>query len=50
LSDFILTHPDEFSGKRVLELAAGTGVTSITAAELAEDIMCTGNFFRELFL
>lgn len=41
LSDYILTHPDEFSGKFILELAAGTGITSIAAAELASHILCT---------
>jgi predicted nicotinamide N-methyase len=40
-----LTHPEEFSGKFVLELAAGTGITSVAAAELAEDILCTGIFY-----
>jgi len=42
LADYILTHPDEFSGKAVLELAAGTGITSIVVAQLAEQILCTG--------
>ena len=42
LADYIWTHPDEFSGKAVLELAAGTGITSIVVAQLAEQILCTG--------
>ena len=42
LCDFILTHPEEFAGKFVLELAAGTGISSITAALLARRVLCTG--------
>ncbi len=50
LSDYILTHPDEFYGKFILELAAGTGITSIAAAELASHILCTGTFANDVTL
>ncbi len=42
LSDFILTHPEIFQRKVVLELAAGTGFTSVVAGTLAKKVICTG--------
>ncbi len=46
LADFLLSTPDAedggVSGRRVVELAAGTGVTSIVAATMARAVTCTG--------
>ena len=41
LADFILARPDLVRNKRVLELAAGTGVTSVTAGLLASSVTAT---------
>ena len=41
LADFILARPDLVRDKRVLELAAGTGVTSVTAGMLASAVTAT---------
>ena len=41
LSDFVLAHPKLLQGKTVLELAAGTGLTSIVAATLAHAVTAT---------
>ena len=42
LADYILSHPHEFHDKEVLELAAGTGITSIVVSELAKNVTCSG--------
>ncbi|KAJ8251118.1 hypothetical protein GJAV_G00217480 [Gymnothorax javanicus] len=41
LADFILSQPLLFHGATVLELGAGTGLTSIVAATLAKRVYCT---------
>ncbi|XP_072549972.1 methyltransferase-like protein 22 [Salminus brasiliensis] len=41
LSDFILSHPDVFREATVLELGAGTGLTSIVTASVAKMVYCT---------
>ncbi|KAG5832113.1 hypothetical protein ANANG_G00287660 [Anguilla anguilla] len=41
LADFILSQPMLFQGATVLELGAGTGITSIVAATLAKRVYCT---------
>ena len=41
LADFILARPDLVRDKRVLELAAGTGVTSVTAGMFASAVTAT---------
>ena len=46
LSDFILnskeSDPSPFRDKVILELAAGTGLTSVVAATVAKSVICTG--------
>ncbi|XP_058891367.1 methyltransferase-like protein 22 isoform X3 [Acipenser ruthenus] len=41
MADFILSHRDLFQGCTVLELGAGTGVTSIVMATVAKRVYCT---------
>ncbi|XP_036409427.1 methyltransferase-like protein 22 [Megalops cyprinoides] len=41
LADFILSQPTLFHGATMLELGAGTGITSIVAATLAKVVYCT---------
>lgn len=41
LADYILSNPDIFKDKVILELGAGVGLTSIVASFLAEEIICT---------
>ncbi|XP_071357597.1 methyltransferase-like protein 22 [Trachinotus anak] len=41
LADFILSEPAMFRGATVLELGAGTGLTSIVMATLAKTVYCT---------
>ena len=41
LSDFLLSKPQLLQGKKVLELASGTGLTSIVAATLADFVTAT---------
>ncbi|XP_072298448.1 methyltransferase-like protein 22 [Eucyclogobius newberryi] len=41
LADFILSAPGAFRGATVLELGAGTGVTSILTASVAKRVYCT---------
>lgn len=41
LADFILSDPDMFRGATVLELGAGTGLTSIIMATAAKTVYCT---------
>ncbi|KAM4718016.1 methyltransferase-like protein 22 isoform 1-T3 [Anableps anableps] len=41
LADFILSKPDTFRGATVLELGAGTGLTSIVMATTAKTVFCT---------
>ncbi|XP_073348946.1 methyltransferase-like protein 22 [Pagrus major] len=41
LADFILSDPGPFRGATVLELGAGTGLTSITMATAAKTVYCT---------
>lgn len=40
--DFILSNPVVFRGATVLELGAGTGLTSIITATIAKTVYCTG--------
>ncbi|XP_035510843.1 methyltransferase-like protein 22 [Morone saxatilis] len=42
LADFILSKPATFRGATVLELGAGTGLTSIIMATIAKTVYCTG--------
>lgn len=42
LSDFILSFPQHFKDKSVLEVASGTGVTSLVAASMAKSVVITG--------
>ncbi|XP_076661478.1 methyltransferase-like protein 22 isoform X2 [Halictus rubicundus] len=41
LADYILSNPDLFKDKTVLELGAGVGLTSIVASFLAKEVICT---------
>ena len=41
LADYICEYPELFESKNVLELAAGTGLTSIVAANWAKKVLCT---------
>ena len=41
LSDFLLARPELLQGKSVLELASGTGLTSIVAATVADSVTAT---------
>ena len=41
LADYICEYPQLFESKNVLELAAGTGLTSIVAANWAKKVLCT---------
>ncbi|KAK1162978.1 methyltransferase-like protein 22 isoform X3 [Acipenser oxyrinchus oxyrinchus] len=41
MADFILSHRDQFQDCTVLELGAGTGVTSIVMATVAKRVYCT---------
>ena len=41
LADYILSNPDLFKDKTVLELGAGVGLTSIVASFLADKVICT---------
>ena len=41
LSDFLLARQKLLQGKRVLELASGTGLTSIVAATVAHSVTAT---------
>ncbi|XP_017882154.1 methyltransferase-like protein 22 isoform X2 [Ceratina calcarata] len=41
LADYILSNPDLFRDKIVLELGAGVGLTSIVASFLAKEVICT---------
>ncbi|XP_012682605.2 methyltransferase-like protein 22 [Clupea harengus] len=41
LADFILSRPAEFEGVTVLELGAGTGLTSVVMATQAKMVYCT---------
>jgi len=41
LSDFLLSQPSLVTGKKVLELAAGTGLTAVTAGLMAESVTAT---------
>ncbi|XP_041830605.1 methyltransferase-like protein 22 isoform X2 [Melanotaenia boesemani] len=41
LADFILSKPEMFRGATVLELGAGTGLTSIVMATTAKTVYCT---------
>ena len=41
LADYILSNPDLFKDKVVLELGAGVGLTSIVASFLAKKVICT---------
>lgn len=44
LSDFILAQPQHFQNKSLIELAAGTGLTSIVASKFASKVICTGEY------
>lgn len=41
LADYLLSHPDVFVGRKVIELAAGTGLTAVTAATMASHVTAT---------
>ncbi|CAL7943605.1 unnamed protein product [Xylocopa violacea] len=41
LADYILSNPDSFKDKIILELGAGVGLTSIVASFLAKEVICT---------
>jgi len=41
LADFILAHPDQFRGANILELAAGTGLTSVVSAMFGSSVTAT---------
>ncbi|KAI4484038.1 hypothetical protein M0804_007494 [Polistes exclamans] len=41
LADYILSNPDLFKGKIIMELGSGVGLTSIVASFLAKEIICT---------
>ncbi|KAJ0058618.1 hypothetical protein NL108_017988 [Boleophthalmus pectinirostris] len=41
LADFVLSEPGTFRGTTVLELGAGTGLTSILTASVAKRVYCT---------
>ncbi|XP_076639713.1 methyltransferase-like protein 22 [Colletes latitarsis] len=41
LADYILSNPDIFQNKVVLELGAGVGLTSIVVSFLAKEVICT---------
>jgi len=41
LADFILANPEKFKGAKILELAAGTGLTSVTAAMFGSSVIAT---------
>ncbi|CAK9811058.1 Methyltransferase-like protein 22 [Anthophora plagiata] len=41
LADYILSNPDLFKDKTILELGAGVGLTSIVASFVAEKVICT---------
>ncbi|CAG0923486.1 unnamed protein product [Notodromas monacha] len=41
LCDYILANPKEFSGKNVLEMGAGTGISSVVASFLSANVICT---------
>ncbi|XP_034190187.2 methyltransferase-like protein 22 [Osmia lignaria lignaria] len=41
LADYVLSNPDLFKDKVVLELGAGVGLTSIVASFLAKEVICT---------
>lgn len=49
LADFILAQASMFKGATVLELGAGTGLTSIVIAMVAKTVYCTGGDVIELF-
>lgn len=42
LADFICSFPELFRNQNVLELAAGTGFTSLVASQWAHKVICTG--------
>jgi len=41
LADFLLAHPGLLAGRKVLELAAGTGLTAVTAGIMAQSVTAT---------
>jgi len=41
LADFLLSQPSLVSGRKVLELAAGTGLTAVTAGMMADTVTAT---------
>lgn len=50
MADFILSKPEMFRGATVLELGAGTGLTSIIMATTAKTVYCTGIMASKLTL
>ena len=45
LGDYILSHPELFQNKTVLELGSGVGLDSIVAGIVAKEVICTGMNF-----
>ncbi|XP_012274371.1 methyltransferase-like protein 22 isoform X2 [Orussus abietinus] len=48
LADYILSNPQSFKQKRVLELGSGVGLTSIVASFLASEVICTDTDVEEI--
>jgi predicted nicotinamide N-methyase len=42
MADFVVSSRNDFKGKRILDLGAGVGLTSIVAALYADHVICTG--------
>lgn len=46
LGDYILSYPELFQNKVVLELGSGVGFDSIVAGTLAKEVICTGKYHQ----
>lgn len=42
LADYVLSYPDLFKDRTILELGSGVGLTGIVASCLAKEVICTG--------